>query len=138
MIDKDAHALDPPLKRLGASVFDPGELCERESGVLGRGAFGVVCFIEGYPGLAVKEVRFDGLAESALWSLRFELATLTMFFHLGILRYYQMLENGDFIYTIMDCYYDTLEKILIKHMRWREPVPIRMIVALAYSTASTE
>ena len=132
MIDKDAHALDPPLKRLGAPVFDLRELREREGGVLGRGAFGVVRFIEGYPGLAVKEARLDGLGESALRSLRFELATLTTFFHLGILRYYQMLEDGDFIYIIMNCYYDTLEKILIKHMRWREPVPIRMIVALAY------
>ena len=61
MIDKDANARDPPLKRLGVPVFDLRELRKRK---------GVVHSIEHYPDLAVKEVRVDGLGESALQSLR--------------------------------------------------------------------
>ena len=140
MIDKDAHALDSPLKRLGVPVFDLAELREREGSVLGRGAFGIVRSIEGYPGLAVKEIRVDGLAENALRSLRFELAMLTAFFHPGILRYHQIIEDedGDLIYIVMDRHYASLETIIMKQRRRKEPVPAETIVALAYSTASTE
>ena len=113
MIDKDAHALDPSLKRLGAPVFNLTELCEREGGVLGRGAFGVVRSIEDYPGLAVKEIRLDGLGASALQSLRFELATLTTLTHPGILRYHQIIEDkdGDLIYIVMARHDTSLETL---------------------------
>ncbi|ESU40039.1 Serine/threonine protein kinase [Giardia duodenalis] len=139
MIDKDAHALDPPLKRLGAPVFDLGELCEREGGVLGRGAFGVVRSIEGYPGLAAKEVRLDGLGASALRSLRFELATLTTFSHPGILRCHQIIEDedGDLIHIIMDRHDTSLETLIMKHMRWREPVSAEPIIAFAAQITGT-
>ena len=132
MIDKDAHARDPPLKRLGVPVFDLRELRKREGGVLGRGAFGIVRSIEGYPGLAVKEVRLDGLGESALRSLRFELATLTTFTHPGILRYHQIIEDedGDLIYIVMARHDTSLETLIMKHRRQREPVSAETIIAL--------
>ena len=132
MIAKDAHARDPPLKRRGVPVFDLGELREREGSVLGRGAFGVVCSIEGYPGLAVKEVRLDGLGASALRSLRFELATLTTFTHPGILRYHQIIEDedGDLIYIVMARHDTSLETLIMKHRRQREPVSAETIIAL--------
>ena len=119
MIDKDPHTLDPPLKRLGVSVFDLGELREREGVVLGRGAFGVVRSIEGYPGLAVKEIRLDGLGESALWSLRFELATLTTFTHPGILRYRQIIEDEveEAVHVVMDRYHGDLKEFIADHTR---------------------
>ena len=137
MIDKDAHARDPPLKRLGAPVFDLGELREREGSVLGRGAFGVVRSIEGYPGLAVEEVRLDGLAESALRSLRFKLATLTTLTHPGILRYHQIIEDedGDLIYIVMDRHDTSLETLIMRHRRWKEPIPAETIVARAGQVA---
>ncbi|ESU40310.1 Serine/threonine protein kinase [Giardia duodenalis] len=132
MIDKDAHALDPPLKRLGAPVFDLGELRECEGSVLGRGAFGVVRSIEGYPGLAVKEIRLDGLGASALQSLRFELAMLTTFSHPGILRCHQIIEDkdGDLIHIVMDRHDTSLETLIMKHRRQREPVSAETIIAL--------
>ncbi|ESU40481.1 Serine/threonine protein kinase [Giardia duodenalis] len=133
MIDKDPHARDPPLKRLGVPVFDLAELREREGGVLGRGAFGVVRSIEGYPGLAVKEVRVDGLGASALRSLRFELTTLTTLTHPGILRYHQIIEdeNGDLIYIVMDRHDASLETLIMRHRRRKEPVSAETILALA-------
>ncbi|ESU44607.1 Serine/threonine protein kinase [Giardia duodenalis] len=138
MIDKDAHTLDPPLKRLGVPVFDLGELREREGSVLGRGAFGVVRSIEGYPGLAVKEIRLDGLGESALQSLRFELTTLTTLTHPGILRCHQIIEDedGDLIHVIMDRHDTSLETLIMKHRRRKEPVPTEMTVALAAQIVS--
>ena len=139
MIDKDAHALDPSLKRLGTPVFDLRDLREREGSVLGRGAFGVVRSIEGYPGLAVKEIQLDGLGESTLQSLRFELAMLTTFTHPGILRYHQIIEDkdGDLIHIVMDRHDTSLETLIMKHRRRKEPVPTRMIIAFAAQITGT-
>ncbi|ESU40991.1 Serine/threonine protein kinase [Giardia duodenalis] len=137
MTEGGDYVANPPLEGPGVPVFDLGELCEREGGVLGRVAFGVVRSIEGYPGLAAKEVRLDGLGESALRSLRFELAMLTTFSHPGILRCHQIIEDkdGDLIYIVMDRHDTSLETLIMKHRRRREPVPTRMIIALAAQIA---
>ncbi|ESU44459.1 Serine/threonine protein kinase [Giardia duodenalis] len=133
MTDEGDYMSNPPLDDLGAPVFNLAELREREGGVLGRGAFGIVRSIEGYPGLAAKEVRLDGLGASALRSLRFELATLTTFTHPGILRYHQIIEDedGDLIYIVMARQDTALEALIMKHRRKKEPIPAETIVAFA-------
>ncbi|ESU44293.1 Serine/threonine protein kinase [Giardia duodenalis] len=139
MTDEGDYMSNPPLDDLGAPVFNLAELREREGGVLGRGAFGIVRSIEGYPGLAAKEVRLDGLGASALRSLRFELATLTTLTHPDILRYHQIIEDkdGDLIYIVMARQDTSLEALIMKHRRWKEPVSAETIIALVGQITGT-
>ena len=115
-----------------APTFGASELLGLMEHRLGGGAFGTVYSLRGHPSLAAKEVRLDGLGESALQSLRFELATLTTFAHPGILRYHQIIENedGDLIHIVMDRHDTSLGALIMKHRRQREPVSAETIIAL--------
>ena len=104
-----------------APAFGASELLELMEHRLGGGAFGTVYSIEGYPGLAAKEVRLDGLGASALRSLRFELTTLTTFTRPGILRCHQVIVDDSFAYVVTDRYHDTLGSVIISHMRAPSP-----------------
>ena len=137
MIDKDAHALDPPLKRLGAPVFDLAELLELMEHKIGGGIFNTVYSIKDHPSFAVKKILLDSLDQRSIDAAKLELTTLTTLTHPGILRYHQVLENenGDLIYIVMDRHDTSLEALITKHRQKKEPIPAEKIVALAGQVA---
>lgn len=70
---------------------------------------------KGFSNLVVKEARLDNLSTKEKETLRFELNVIISISHPGILRYRQVIEDGGFIYIVMDRYDSTLDKVVVKH-----------------------
>ena len=122
----------PAAVTLGVPTFTPTELHKQLDAVLGKGASGTVYSLRDFPGLAAKEILLDGLDQRSIDAARLELATLFALSHPGILRYHQIIEDedGDLIYIVMDRHDASLETIIMKQRRRKEPVPAETIVAL--------
>ena len=126
---------EPAAATPGVPTFTPTELHKQLDAVLGKGASGTVYSLRDFPGLAAKEIQLDGLDQRSIDAAKLELATLPALSHPGILRYHQAIEDDSFVYIVMDRHDTSLETLITKHRRRREPVPIRMIVTLAVQIA---
>ena len=91
--------------------------------MLGKGTFGVVHTVKDHPTLAVKEIWLKGQPDRLVEITKFELETMSKFSHLGVLKYHQVIEDGDFFYIVMDRYSSDLEKFIAKHRKNSEPIP---------------
>ena len=62
---------------------------------------------------------------------------LTTLTHPGILRYHQIIEDEveETVHIVMDRHDTSLETLIMKHRRWKEPVPAETIVALTVQIA---
>ncbi|EET00848.1 VSP [Giardia duodenalis ATCC 50581] len=117
----DKHSRMPTPATGGSSVpaFTAKDICKRIDSVLGRGSLGTVYSIKGHPGLAVKEIPIDEQDEGSVNTIRSELATLPALSHPGLLKCHQVVEDGSFIYIIVNRYSRTLDGLLIEHKRAR-------------------
>ncbi|ESU40241.1 Serine/threonine protein kinase [Giardia duodenalis] len=122
-----------------APTFGASELLELMEHRLGGGAFGTVYSLRDHPSLAVKEIRLDGLDDRLARNAELELAALARLSHPGILRCHQIIEDkdGDLIHIVMDRHDTSLETLIMKHRRQREPVSAETIVALAAQITGT-
>ena len=111
-------------------VFDLRELREREGGVLGKGVSGTIHSIEGYPRLAVKEILLDGQPDRLKEITKFELETMGRFFHPGVLKYHQVIEDGNFFYIVMDRYPGDLQHFIIDHKRTQKSILREVILSI--------
>ncbi|ESU42036.1 Ankyrin repeat protein [Giardia duodenalis] len=126
----------PVAVTLGVPTFTPKELHKQLDAVLGKGASGTVYSLRDFPGLAVKEILLDGLDQRSIDAAKLELATLPALSHPGILRYHQVIEDGNFIYIVMDRHDGTLECLLIEHKRKKTHVSNRLICSIARQIAA--
>ncbi|ESU45140.1 Hypothetical protein GSB_150562 [Giardia duodenalis] len=104
--------------------------------LLGGGAFGKVYAIEGFPGLAMKEIYLSGQPDRHKEITKFELEALSRFSHPGVLKYYQVLTNGDFVYIVMDRYYGDLQHFIADHRRTQKPIPKELLLSILKQLAS--
>ena len=137
---------EPAVEAPEAPTFNLDELNECIGEKLGGGVFGDVYSLRGFPRLAVKEIRLDGQPDRLKEITKFELETMGRFSHPGVLKYHQVIEDGDFFYVVMDRYDGDLQHFIADHARNRRSIPkevIHSIVsqladALAYIHDSTK
>ncbi|ESU41721.1 Serine/threonine protein kinase [Giardia duodenalis] len=130
MADRDDTVPDPASERPGIPQFTARDLHELMENELSEGSYGTVYSLRGFPGLAVKEIRIDGQNKNVTRAISFEIAVLIKLSHPNIIRYHQVIEDGDFIYIIMDQYDGNLEHFLTKHKRKRIQVPTELIYSI--------
>ncbi|EES99543.1 Kinase, NEK [Giardia duodenalis ATCC 50581] len=111
-------------------TFSLDELNRCKVQLLGRGAFGKVYVINGFPSLAVKEIWLNGQPDRLVEITKFELEALSRFSHPGVLKYHQVLANGDFLYIIMDRYYGDLKEFIAKYRKNRKSIPREVILSI--------
>ena len=136
MAEEHASLADSAVSDSNTLKFSPSELRERVNKTLGGGASGAIYSLKGFPKLVVREIRLDGMSTGDAEAAKVALTRLTGMSHPGVLRCHQVVEDGDFIYVVMDRYQDTLEKMLIKHMRAREPVSEKLLFSILGQIAS--
>lgn len=111
-------------------TFSLDELRKLEDYELGKGAFGIVRAIKGYPKLAMKEIWIKGQPDRLVEIIEFELATIAAASHPGILKYYQVLRNESTIAVIMDRYDWNLEQFIIKYARSHTFIPSELFFSI--------
>ncbi|ESU40207.1 Protein kinase NEK family protein, partial [Giardia duodenalis] len=131
-IDTD---IEHAAKVHGVHVFSLDELKEHIEEKLGGGMFGVVYAINGFPGLAVKEIYLNGQPDRLKEITKFELETMSQFSHPGVLKYHQVIEDGDFFYVVMDRYHRNLREFVTDHARNRKFIPKEVILSIVRQLA---
>ena len=120
----------------GVHVFSLDELKKHRGERLGGGMFGIVYTIEGFPGLAVKEIYLNGQPDRLVEITKFELEALSRFSHPGVLKYHQVLTKDDFFYVVMDRYSSDLDKFIAKYRKTHEPIPRELLLSIARQLAN--
>lgn len=106
------------------------------SEILGRGASGILYALEGYPALAVREIQLDSFTEDIIKDIQCNLLVHTRLSHPHVLRCYQVLCDGEFIYVVVDRYRETIESMINRHKRARQPVSEQDIFLILEQIAS--
>ena len=109
MAEEHASLADSAVSDSNPPKFSSSELRERVNKALGGGASGAIYSLKGFPKFVVREIRLDGMSTGDAEAAKVALARLTGMSHPGVLRCHQVVEDGDFIYVVMDRYQDTLE-----------------------------
>ena len=118
---------EPAAEAPETLTFSLDELNQHRGQLLGGGVFGDVYSLRGFPGLAAKEIRLDGQQDRLKDITKFELEALSQFSHPGVLKYHQVIEDGDFLYIIMDRYHGDLQRFITDHARNRRSIPKEVI-----------
>ena len=103
---------------------------------LGGGEFGDVYAINGFPGLAVKEIWLSSQPDKLKEVTKFELETMGRFSHPGVLKYHQVLTKDDFFYAVMDRYSSDLEKFIVKYRKTQKPIPKKLLLSIVRQLAN--
>lgn len=130
MTDTSHHTLVSTRAANKIPVFNSKEIHECMDSKLGNGAFGTVHSVKGHPNLAVKEIKIDGQDAKLVEIILFEMATFPMFSHPGILKYHQTIEDGSFIYIIMDRYHGNLGYLIARYARANDVIPIDTVFSI--------
>ena len=126
---------EPAVEAPGVPTFNLDELNECIGEKLGGGVFGDVYSLRGFPRLAVKEIRLDGQPDRLKEITKFELEALSQFSHPGVLKYHQVIEDGDFSYVVMDRYDGDLQHFIADHARNRRSIPKEVIHSIVSQLA---
>ncbi|EFO62320.1 Kinase, NEK [Giardia lamblia P15] len=113
-----------------APVFSPEKLRGRLGDVLRRDARGAVYSLRGCPYLAVKEIRLGGLDQHSVDAIRRGLAALLNTPHPGVLKYHQVLADGNTILAVTDRCCGDLRQFIADYRDIREPVPNELALSL--------
>ncbi|EFO63683.1 NEK, Kinase [Giardia lamblia P15] len=111
-------------------VFSPEKLRGRLGDVLRRDARGAVYSLRGCPYLAVKEIRLGGLDQHGVDAIRRGLAALLNTPHPGVLKYHQVLADGNTILAVTDRCCGDLRQFIADYRDIREPVPNELALSL--------
>ena len=111
------------------------ELSRCRGQLLGGGAFGKVYAINGFPDLAVKEIYLNGQPDRLVEITKFELEAVSRFSHPGVLKYHQVIEDGDFFYVVMDRYDGDLNKFITDHKSVQKPIPRGLMLSIVRQLA---
>ena len=120
----------------GVPTLSLDELNRCKGQLLGGGAFGRVYAINGFPGLAVKEIYLSGQPARLQEITKFELEALSRFSHPGVLKYHQVIKDGDFLYIIMDRYDGDLQHFIADHRKASKPIPRGLMLSILKQLAS--
>ena len=126
---------EPAVEAPEAPTFSLDELNRCKGVMLGGGAFGKVYAINGFPGLAVKEIWLKGQPDRLVEITKFELEALSQFSHPGVLKYHQVIEDGDFFYVVMDRYDRDLQHFIADHARTRRSIPRELMLSIVRQLA---
>ncbi|EFO61869.1 Kinase, NEK [Giardia lamblia P15] len=115
--------------------FLASEVYKHLDGMLGKGSSGIVYSIRGCSNFAIKEIQIDGQGEGPLNAFKSKLAALLEFSHPGVLKCHQVIENGSFIYVIMDRYSKALDSFLTEHKRREARISDEMLFSVLQQVA---
>ncbi|KWX13348.1 Kinase/ NEK [Giardia duodenalis assemblage B] len=130
MADRDDSVPDPASERPGIPQFTARDLHELMENELSEGSCGTVYSLKGFPGLAVKEIRIDGQNSNVTRAIGFEIAVLIKLSHPNIIKYHQVIEDGDLVYVIMDRYSGSLDRFITRCIRAHEPIPVEKLLSI--------
>ena len=119
----------------GVPVFSLDELNRCRGQLLGGGAFGKVYAIDGFPGLAVKEIYLSGQPARLQEITQFELEALSRLSHPGVLKYHRVIEDGDFFYVVMDRYHEDLKEFIAKYRKNHKSIPRGLMLSIVRQLA---
>ena len=119
----------------GVPTLSLDELNRCRGQLLGGGALGKVYAINGFPGLAVKEIYLNGQQDWLVEITKFELEALSRFSHPGVLKYHQVISDGDFLYIIMDRYHGDLKEFIAKYRKNHKSIPRESILSIVRQLA---
>ncbi|ESU41115.1 Ankyrin repeat protein [Giardia duodenalis] len=114
----------------GVPTLSLDELNKCKGQSLGGGEFGDVYAINGFPDLAVKEIWLSNQPDKLKEVTKFELETMGRFSHPGVLKYHQVIEDGNFFYVVMDRYHGDLQHFITDHRKASEPIPRELMLSI--------
>ena len=119
----------------GIPTFSLDELNKCKGNMLGKGAFGVVHAVKDHPTLAVKEIYLSGQPNRLVEITKFELEAVSRFSHPGVLKYHQVIEDGDFFYVVMDRYHEDLKEFIAKYRKTQKLIPRKSMLSIVRQLA---
>ena len=115
----------------GVPVFSLDELDRCRGQSLGGGELGVAYAIDGFPGLAVKEIAIEAHEEKRTELAERGLEAIPRLSHPGVLKYHQVIRDHHSIYIIMDRYHGDLQHFIADHARNRAFISKELILSIA-------
>lgn len=122
MVDKDNQMASHATNTSNIPIINAENLIDLIGAELSVDASGTLYFLNGYPNFVLKEIRLDGLGKNEIASIKLELVNLTSVVHPNIHRCYQVIEDDDFLYLLMDHYSLSLDQLIAKHIRTYKPI----------------
>ncbi|ESU35101.1 Hypothetical protein DHA2_153964 [Giardia duodenalis] len=94
------------------------------------GTLSVIYSLRGCPHLAVKEIRLDGLDQHGVDAVKRGLATLLGTLHPDVLKYHQVLTDGNTILVVTDRCCGGLRQFITDYRDIHEPIPSKLVLSL--------
>ncbi|KAE8304910.1 Kinase, NEK [Giardia duodenalis] len=114
----------------GVPVFSPKKLHRRLGNMLSKDAHGAVYSLRGCPYLAVREIRLDGLDQHSVDAIRRRLTALLGTLHPDVLKYHQVLTDGNTILVVTDRCCGDLRQFITDYKDIHEPIPSELMLSL--------
>ncbi|ESU40570.1 Serine/threonine-protein kinase NEK [Giardia duodenalis] len=114
----------------GVPVFSLDELNKCRGQSLGGGELGVAYAIDGFPSLVVKEIAIEAHEEKRTELAERELEAIPRLSHPGVLKYHQVIEDGDFFYVVMDRYHGDLQHFIADHKSVKKHIPRELMLSI--------
>ncbi|ESU42308.1 Serine/threonine protein kinase [Giardia duodenalis] len=111
-------------------TFGLDELRECVGKTLRKDGSGTIYSLKGFPELIVKEVWLSKQPKKLREITKFELEAMTQFFHPGVLKYHQVIEDGDFFYVVMDRYDRDLQHFIADHKSVKKHIPRELMLSI--------
>ncbi|ESU45156.1 Ankyrin repeat protein [Giardia duodenalis] len=119
----------------GVPTFTLDELNRCRGQILRGGALGKVYAINGFPGLAVKDVYLTGQQTEQEKAVKFELEVMSRFSHPGVLKYHQVVRCGIFFHIVMDRYDEDLDNFITKQRDTFKSIPRELMLSIVKQLA---
>lgn len=123
MFSRKQHPPNPAAGSSNVPRFSIKDIHDQIDRILGSGMSGTVYSLKDYLNLAVKEIKIDNIDEKTAKNIKFEIHALAKLSHPGILKCYQVIEDKDLIYLVIDRYPKTLDNFITEHMRVYGKIP---------------
>lgn len=96
----------------------------------GKGTNFSIYFPDDFPNLVIKEIKLKGLCKDAIETIRNKINIIIQLSHQSILNYYQVVEDNEFVYLVMERCDSTLGSLIAKHMKSNEPIPNSIFISI--------
>ncbi|EFO63681.1 Kinase, NEK [Giardia lamblia P15] len=117
-------------------MFTLEDLLRCLSEILGRGTSGTSYALEGYPALAARKIQCDNFTEDIIKDIQCNLLIHTKLSHPNVLRCHQVLCDGELVYVVVDRYRETVESMINRHKRKKQPISEQDIFLILEQIAS--
>ncbi|KAE8306129.1 Kinase, NEK [Giardia duodenalis] len=99
-------------------------------GACSAGALSVIYSLRGCPYLVVREIRLDGLDQHSVDAIRRRLTALLGTLHPDVLKYHQVLTDGNTILVVTDRCCGDLRQFITDYRDIHEPIPSKLMLSL--------